>query len=235
MAASCVTTIDWDATGSMLSGLGTIGGAVVVLIAALIGKDTFDTWKRQKLEERKIVLAESALTLAFKLQPAISSIRSPFSLAGEIERAEASLREQDLINDQTPQARVQPLTTAQTALNRIASYAGLIDSLAELRPSVRAIFGSDVEAKLAVFENSIREVRTAAFGISRTGRAVYPNEQVADQDYARAQRFEAKLWEDSVISDDGQEAVDPIKKAVADAVTDLEKLFRPYFDATAKG
>ena len=59
---SAVTTIDWAATGTMLSGIGTLVGALAVIGAAIIGSHTFENWKRQKLAERNFELAERILT-----------------------------------------------------------------------------------------------------------------------------------------------------------------------------
>lgn len=229
----CGQNVDWTATGSMLSGLGTIGGAIVVFFAAKIGKDTFTDWKRQKIEERRIDLAEAALTLAYKLQGAIGSIRGPFAFAGEVAAAEANLREQSLLTDQTPEAQKGSLSQAQTTLNRITRFGDLYDTLAELRPSTRAVFGAEVEGTLAVFDDVTRRVRAAALGYARTGREPYANEVLARRDLERRERYEQILWEDSEVDDNGELVEDKIKKAVADAVERLENLFRPYLQGQA--
>lgn len=48
--SSFLATTDWDATGSMIQGLGTAGGAIAVYAAAKLG---FSTWRRQKQAEHK--------------------------------------------------------------------------------------------------------------------------------------------------------------------------------------
>lgn len=88
----CGEAIDWSATGAMLSGVGALGGAVAVLIAASVGKSTFEAWKRQKIEERRTELAETSLILAYKIQDAMSVIRSPVTMGDENDAAEQALR-----------------------------------------------------------------------------------------------------------------------------------------------
>ncbi len=72
----CINTscplIDWSATGAMLSGLGTLIGAFAVIYAASI-------WKKQKIAERRMVLAEKILHSAYDAKRALDAIRSPFS------------------------------------------------------------------------------------------------------------------------------------------------------------
>ena len=57
--------VDWSALGAMLSGVGTIIGAGTVLDAALIGRNTFKDWRRQKQEERRMAAAEQLLVIAY--------------------------------------------------------------------------------------------------------------------------------------------------------------------------
>ena len=53
--------IDWVATGTMLQGVGTLVGAVAVLVAAWFGKTTFEAWRRQQVAGRKLAQAERIL------------------------------------------------------------------------------------------------------------------------------------------------------------------------------
>ena len=59
----CNVPIDWAATGSMLQGIGTIGGVGAVIWGAV--KAT-DTWKQQKVAERRSDAAERILIATYK-------------------------------------------------------------------------------------------------------------------------------------------------------------------------
>lgn len=230
----CGSAIDWSATGDMLSGLGTVGGAVAVLIAASLGKSTFEAWKRQKIEERRTELAETALILAYKIQDAMSFIRSPVSLGDENDAAERILREQGLVTDHTGQERLHFLKIAQVILSRINAKASLYDELAELRPRIRAIFNQETEAYLATLWAETAKVRGAAVSYAHSGRGHYRTEEQAEQAMERSRSLEAKFWEDSEIGDDGELVEDAIKKAVGEAVGALSATFRPHLDIEIK-
>lgn len=89
----CTATVDWDATGSMLSGWAAWAGVAAVLYAANRGASVFASWKRQKLEERRMETAERILAVTYKLDRAFPSIRGPFSTASESKQADKMLVE----------------------------------------------------------------------------------------------------------------------------------------------
>lgn len=234
IAERCKSVIDWAATGTMLQGIGGIGGAIAVIVAAILAANTFKGWRRQQIEERRLVYAEAALTLAYKLERAIGNIRNPAHFGAEITGAEQALRQQGIITNATPEGQQRTLVTGQVVLDRVKNYADLYEKLDELRPSIRAVFGTDAEAKLAVFQTETQKIRAAAVGYARTGREHYRNQEVLDRDLERSERYGHTIWEDSEINADGELVKDRIKKAVADAVRALETRFRPYFDANVK-
>ena len=234
MKAVCGTDIDWSATGSMLSGLGTVGGAIAVLIAAGVGRSTFEAWKRQRIEERRIELAETALILAYKIQDAMSIIRSPMTMGNESDAAEQTLRENGVLNDNTDQDQLHYLKIAQVIINRMRAKAPLYDELAELRPRVRTIFNQETEAHLATLWMEMAKVRAAAIQYARLGRDRYHTEALAAEAMQRRLRLEAKIWEDSEFGDDGEPIEDATKKAVSDAVTALAATFRPQLEVEKK-
>lgn len=214
----CRAVTDWAATGAMLSGIGGIGGAVAVVIAAALAANSFKGWRRQRIEERRLVHAENALTLAYKLERAIGSIRNPAQFGAEMTEAEQTLRQQDTVTDGTPNGQRQMLITGQVVLNRVTKHRDLYDKLDELRPSIRAVFGPEAEANLAVFHTETVKVRAAAVAYARSGREHYRNQQAWERDMERTERYGHTIWEDSEINDAGELVEDRIKKAVSDAV-----------------
>lgn len=80
--------IDWGETGAMLSGLGTVGGAVAIVLAAKMG---FAAWRRQKLAERTRDHAETVLKAAYSARRELRYLRSAWMTGGELAAAEERL------------------------------------------------------------------------------------------------------------------------------------------------
>lgn len=230
----CDTAIDWSATGTFVGGVGTVLGAVAVIVTAAKAADTFRQWKLQRLEDRRMELAEQALATVYKLDPAITFIRSPMVSGEENAAARQTLRDQNLINDETPEPRVNVLTTAQATLNRIRSYRELFDKLAEIRPVIRTIFGLETEQSLAVFDKAVREVQGAAVGYAYIGQSPPRTEEEAEGQWQRMLRYQNVIWQDSELDDEGNSVPDQIKADCAAAVARLEQLFQPHFNAPDK-
>ena len=143
---SCVTTIDWAATGTMLQGIGTVIGALAVIGAAIIGSRTFDNWKRQKLAERHIEQAERILTATYKVRRDLAMVRSPMMWAHETDAAEEQLKAsgewEKVWGGDDERKR---FATAQAYYNRLNSTQDDQRALEECQPMARAFFGEELE------------------------------------------------------------------------------------------
>ncbi len=145
---NCITTIDWAATGTMLQGIGTIIGGVAVIVAAFIGGNTFESWRQQKLSERRIDQAERILTATYKARQGLLFVRGPAIWAHEISNAEEHLKasgEWDKVNGPQEQKN---LSTAQAYYNRINRTKDDQRVLQECQPMARALFGEELEKAL---------------------------------------------------------------------------------------
>ena len=140
--------IDWPATGAMLQGWGTLIGAIAVFWAAKKGADTFDSWKRQKVAERKLEQAERILTATYKARRALSFVRGVMMWGHELDAAEAKLKEDLAQWNQQDEARQRRLRTAQAYFNRLRKTKPEQDELVECVPVGRALFGMRLEAAL---------------------------------------------------------------------------------------
>ena len=137
--------IDWAATGTMLQGSGTIVGALAVVWAAKKGADTFDSWKRQKIAERKLDQAERILTATYKARQALGFVRSPMMWGNELDAAEEKLKEELEKWDAQPDDRQRRLRTAQAHFNRLNRVKEDRNSLFDCLPMARALFGEELE------------------------------------------------------------------------------------------
>lgn len=215
--------IDWTAVGAMLSGIGTILGACAVIYAARKGSDTFQQWRRQKHEERRIHLAEQILALAYKLKQVIRSIRSPMMMAGEIVAVEANLREKGVIDDSTPEGAKGFLITAQGTLSRSEQFRDDWNKLVDTMPTAKAIFGDEVEQQLNEFWNQRHEIIAAAQNYARIrDLPTEVREDLIKKEIARKEKLEKVLWFGF-----GENGADAVAEAVDDAVVTLENLLLP--------
>ncbi len=161
---------DWGATGSMLQGIGSLIGAAAVLIAAWVGRSTFEDWKRQKLEERKIAAVEQILTSAFKMKEAFLHIRSPSASSSEREAAFQNMESSGLIDESTPIEQRSRLLSPQTTIDRINTYRARW-SEAELTPLATAVFGQSVADHVMAFRAQGSRVASVANRFSCHGKA----------------------------------------------------------------
>lgn len=143
--------IDWAATGSMLSGSATLAGAGAVIYAARVGANTFASWKRQKVEERRMDAAERILTLGYRLRSDFRDVRRRGIMAYETAAAEKRLDETIVDWRSKEDAEKQRLTTAQTIMNRLWAHKEDWQQIWELKPTALALFGREVEADLQKF------------------------------------------------------------------------------------
>ncbi|MDX5985708.1 hypothetical protein SIL82_15755 [Sphingomonas echinoides] len=137
-----MTSIDWAATGAMLSGIGTLVGALAVIGAAVIGSRTFENWKRQKLAERHIEQAERILTATYKARRGLSRVRSPAMWGNETDTAEEQLKASGEWEKTFPESERKNLASAQAYYNRINATRDDQRALEECQPVNRRRTGT---------------------------------------------------------------------------------------------
>lgn len=218
--------IDWSATGSMLSGIGTLFSSLAVIYAARKGVNTFSQWRRQKSEERRISAAEDILTLCYKLKRAFEHIRSPGLLSPEIERTRQILRESGGLTDETDEELFAMRVTAQATISRTLDHQAKFEALLDIMPIAKAIFGEDIESNLNVFWRQRGLVVVAANGYAQSYFERHEWELGDDERAAQAQarwdRYETTIWEGG-----GADGRDAVKEAIDGAVAKLEQKLLP--------
>lgn len=172
--------IDWDATGSMLSGIGTLIGAGAVVGAAWVGRATFRSWKAQRVEERRMDAAERILTLAYRLRYAFNSVRGRGIFEFETKAAEEKLDANVSDWRSKEQGEQGRMTTAQVILNRLNSRREDWQEIWTLKPVALALFGSEVETSLHAFWTHYVAVEVSASG--------YAEDDGTDKDFSKSIR-----------------------------------------------
>lgn len=183
---SCVTTIDWAATGAMLQGIGTVVGALAVFGAAVIGSRTFDNWKRQKLAERHIEQAERILTATYKVRRKLSYVRSPAMWGHETDAAEEQLKASGEWEKTFPESERKSLATAQAYYNRLNASRDDQRALEECQPMARAFFGEELEKAIEKLNHQFWSVKVYV-------DANHKDKTGADAEFRR--KIESTIWE----------------------------------------
>ena len=198
----------------MLSGIGTVGGAAAVLVAAILGRNAFATYRQQKLLERQIEHADSALTSAYKLNMALSAIRSPMSTAADLAESEQALDQENLARMTDDRKRL--MIQANVFFTRANKFAGDFDEAIKSLPFVKAYLGN---LAFDALSNIIRAKQTVLVYAN-----AYSDDRGNNPDFRR--KIEEYIWEG--FGDHGDEpGGDPIQKTVNEAIATLEQIALP--------
>lgn len=183
MAGTPWTSIEWTALGAVLSGAGTVIGAVAVIGAAFLGSRTFDSWRRQTLSQRRIEQAERILTATYKVRRGLSHVRNPVLWGYELQKAEDYLKEKgELPGDEMGKRK---MTTAQLYYTRLNAVLDDRKVLEECQPMARALFGEEVELAMDALNHQFQRVNSAV-------QAQYRFEENTDRGFREG--IEATLW-----------------------------------------
>jgi len=210
--------VDWAATGSMLSGIGTIGGAVALVVAAALGRRAIKDIRHEKITEREINYAERALTSAYKLANAISSIRSPITTGFETQQSRQELEETDWFANLDSESKERTVYS-NIFYQRIRSYQDDFNEASLLLPSLKAFFGSETQ-------NALREMIHARH-IVRVYADAYIRDRGQNPDHSRT--IERHIWEGAL-----PDEIDPIASTCNSSVSKLEEVLLPIIRSDAK-
>lgn len=207
-------SVDWAATGDMLSGLGSVASAVAVVWAAHKASNTFEAWKRQKRAERLWDHAEKVLTTAYSAREALSFIRGRMMWAHEEYEARVKLEKEENWEHLAPDAK-ERLTTAQILVGRIILVQSQKEQLAETIPLAKVLFGDELEAAISKLHHQ--------FWVLRTYVDAYA--QDAGGDAAFTQTIRQNLWSSP------EEQQGEISQDVRQAVKSIESICLPALRA----
>jgi hypothetical protein len=206
-------SVDWAATGSMLTAFGTFAGAGAVVFAAIVGSRTFEGWRRQQQEQRRMDAAEKIMTLTYRLKDDLESVRSPTIYGYEIEAAAEELKEvKDWWAGLSPAAQHRA-SVAHSRIIRMRHYKADWDEIWVLRPLARAYFGEAVDRPLHLFWKKHVEVMAAAEALRE--------DNGSDRDFSRKMRATTSSAANP----------DELGREVREAVEQLERNLLPVLRA----
>lgn len=157
----------------------TIIGFLVTIGIAAGGFRTFQRWKREKIEEKKIDMALEVSSIAYEAKYVFSSIRSPMSYQSEwadIPKDFGTEEERD---------RAGPF---YAIIKRIEHNKEFFDRVWKAQPKFMAMFGRDSEEVFLNLHKARRSIEVSASMLMRLRRDL-------EKDAALVQRMQADIWD----------------------------------------
>ncbi len=203
--------INWSATGEMLSGLGTTGGAIAIIVAALVGQRAVADFRRQKQIEREIEHAERALAVAYQLEMALSAIRSPMTSGGEESESRSELEKTDWFAG-TMEEIQKRIVHSNIFFQRIRRFSAQFDEALAVLPFVKAYFGPEAGKALSDLISTRHSVRVYA--------DAYGDNPGTDLEFQKT--IQSYIYEGFA-----HNGVDPIKNVVDESIAILDRVLIP--------
>ena len=162
----------------------TLLGFLITITIAVVGFRTFDRWRREKLEEKRIEVAFEAMALAHESVYIFRNIRSPLSTSSEY----ADMPRRPDKSDEHWHGR----GTYYVILARITQNRDFFERLFKLQPRFMALFGSETEPTFVKCHKARRHIEVSAQMLMR-----YFDDGGPLNDNAQRQRnqWESDIWE----------------------------------------
>jgi hypothetical protein len=122
---------------------------------AFLGLRTFEKWRREKIEERKIEIAFEALTLSYESTSVFDRMRARYSRSAE-------WADMPAIEGETEEQRTKR-GTPYSVLQRIENHKDFFERVWKLQPRYIALFGAGAEDAFANFHSARRKIEFAAY------------------------------------------------------------------------
>lgn len=188
-----------------LNQLLTVIGLLITVGIATAGFRSFEKWKREKIEERRIDIALEALSVAYEARFIFDSIRSPMSY-------EAEWKEMQGIEDPGKRLRAGPFFAVLKRLEHHYDYFGRVW---KLQPRFMAMFGKDAADVFMKLHAARREIEVSAGMLMHS---------IAREEPFRDDKFRKQLENDVSNIDHG---ADRIKPKVDAFIEGIEKHCQP--------
>lgn len=147
--------------GTVLQGVGALAQAFAIGFAAWMASNTYQSWRQQKLSERRIEQAERILTATYKARRALEYVRSPLMTSHELGSAEDDLKSLEGW-DHATEERKKTLTSAQGYFNRLKNVREERVALEDCLAMARALFGPEIEQAIETLGRQFHHVQISA-------------------------------------------------------------------------
>lgn len=195
----------------------TIAGFIITVCIAVSGFRTFNRWKREKIEERRIEIAFDALSLAHESKAVFEAVRN--GLAYEIEWKDMPVKDGEGEDDRALRGSYYAI------LRRLLEHQKFFDRVWTLQPKVMALFGEEAEAVFGLLHDARAAVLVSAQTLTweLPARPKVPSEE----DFKHREELRAYLWGNA-------QGDDRVSLNLVNFRKGIERLCRPVIDRTFK-
>jgi hypothetical protein len=169
-----------DFSGPVVSLVGILAATTL----AICGLKTFGTWKRERLEERRIEVALEGLSIARESKYVFGRIRNPAGFEGEWHSMPVREGESDGDRDMRG--------PSYATLVRLDTDHDFFERVSQFLPKAVALFDDQVEAIFEKLESAHNRVRDAA--VQLTWQLPVRPEMPSEEDFAHRMQLRADLW-----------------------------------------
>jgi hypothetical protein len=193
----------------------TIAGFIITITIAGLGFRTFERWRREKIEEKRIDTAVEALALVYESKFIFDNIRSP----GTYDYEWKDMPDSYGTGEQQRRAR----GPFYAALKRIEANKEFFERAWKMQVRCTALFGLTVEETFLLMHRARREVEVSAGMLLRDPEPTLRSEA----DNKTWDRCRADVWE---AHGELAEGGDRVGQKLATFRTNMETLCRPIID-----
>jgi hypothetical protein len=200
----------------------TLIGLAMTLFISILGLRTFEKWKREKLEERRIEIALDALSMAYQAKDVFESIRRPIVSSHEYEDMPEIPEEADDARG----ARGEPFAVSR----RLEKNKEFFDSISQLQPRVMALFGPEAEDTFEILVRATRTVALSAWlvwAIAATKEVDREKVLAELEDDTSLAQHRANIFWPQLEEEASEKTEDLVGKEIEEFVEEIEKLCRP--------
>lgn len=194
----------------------TLAGLILTGSIAFFGFRTFDRWKREKLEEKRIEVAFDALALAYETKFVFRHIRGIMSQGYEWE----DMPKRDGESEDKRTRRGPYYAT----FKRIQQNKEFFEKVWKLQPRCMAVFGRDIESTFLKMHQARRNIEVAAQMLAE--RIDEPFEDRDESTRELYKQLHRDLWDHG----DYEKEKDLVGRLLEDFERELEAKAKPIVD-----
>ena len=187
----------------------TIIGFCITAAIAVGSFRTFDRWRREKIEEKRLDVALEALSIAYEAQMVFEDIQRPF--IGQYEWQNMPDEEME----QEEKERRKPLYAVINRLDRHVSY---FERVLSLQPKFMAVFGSETKNIFMKLYRARSGIQTAIEVLMFMDHPIRPDEK------GTVAQLRSDIWN---TKGPGVEEPERTKKLVLEFQNDIERMCGP--------
>lgn len=193
----------------------TIAGFIITILIAIGGFRSFERWRREKIEEKRIDTALDALVLIRESKWVFDNIRSVMTFEYEWKDMPEKAGEDD--------GERRRRGSFYAILKRIEFHREFFDRAYKLQVKAGALFGQPAEDALLLLQKTRREVEVSAGMLVRD-----PVPQVRNENNLRTwEKFQSDVWAGY---GEAMGVRDTVAEKLNECAAAVEAIFRPAID-----